>query len=72
MPGKAIKQFFSTSPKTLSLRFNSVSLFRGWIQHQVFSKPHEINVNPATKRCILLIEGFTQEGKKGNVSVTAQ
>ena len=28
-PGKAIKLFFSTSPKTLSLRFDSVSGYRG-------------------------------------------
>ena len=28
---KAMKLFFSTSPKTLSLRFNSVSGYRGWI-----------------------------------------
>ena len=34
LPGKAIKLFFSTSPKTLSLRFNSVSVYRGQILHQ--------------------------------------
>ena len=28
---KAMKLFFPTSPKTLSLRFNSVSGYRGWI-----------------------------------------
>ena len=28
LPGKAIKLFFSTSPKTLSLRFDSVSVYR--------------------------------------------
>ena len=33
LPGKAIKLFFSTSPKTLSLRFNTVSGYRGQIQH---------------------------------------
>ena len=32
LPGKAIKLFFSTSHKTLSLRINSVSGYRGWIQ----------------------------------------
>ena len=31
-PGKAIKLFFSTSPKTLSLRFDSVSGYGGKIQ----------------------------------------
>ena len=31
LPSKAIKLFFFTSPKTLSLRFNLVSVFRGWI-----------------------------------------
>ena len=31
LPGKAIKLFFSTSPKSLSLRFNSVSGYRGQI-----------------------------------------
>ena len=36
LPGKAIKLFFSTSPKTLSLRFNSVSGYRGWICLQCF------------------------------------
>ena len=49
-----------------------MSMYRDQIWHQVFSKPREINVNPATKRCTLLTEGFTQEEKKGNVSVTAQ
>ena len=34
LPGKAIKLFFSTSPKTLSLIFNSVSGQRGQIQLQ--------------------------------------
>ena len=29
LPGKAIKLFFSTSPQTLSLRFNSALLHRG-------------------------------------------
>ena len=72
LPGKAIKLFFSTSPKALPLRFNLVSVYRGQIWHQVFSKPCEINVNPAAKKCTLLTEGFTQEEKKGNVSVTAQ
>ena len=31
LPGKAMKLSFSTSPKTLSLRFNSVSGYRDWI-----------------------------------------
>ena len=31
LSGKGIKLFFSTSPKTLSPRFNSVSGYRGWI-----------------------------------------
>ena len=31
LPGKARKWFFSTSPRTLSLRFNLVSEYRGWI-----------------------------------------
>ena len=31
LPGKAIKLFFSTSPKTLSPRFNLVLGYRGWI-----------------------------------------
>ena len=31
LPGRAIKLFFSTSPKTLSLRFNLVLGYRGWI-----------------------------------------
>ena len=31
LPDKAIKLFFSTLPKTLSLRFNSVPVYRGWI-----------------------------------------
>ena len=36
--GEAIKLFFSTSPKTLSPRFNSVSGYRGWIwlQNYIF------------------------------------
>ena len=34
LPGKAIKLFFSTSPQTLSPRFNSVSGYRGRIQLQ--------------------------------------
>ena len=33
-PGKAIKLFFSTSPKILSPRFNLASGYRGWIQLQ--------------------------------------
>ena len=32
LPGKATKLFFSTSPKTLSLKINSVSGYRGWIR----------------------------------------
>ena len=32
LPGKAVKLFFSTSPKLLSLRFNSVSGYRGQLQ----------------------------------------
>ena len=72
LSGKSIKLFFSTSPKALPLRFNLVSVYRGQIWHRVFSKPCEINVNPAAKRCTLLTEGFSQEEKKGNVSVTAQ
>ena len=34
LPGKAIKLFFSTSPKTLCPRFNLVLGYRGWIQLQ--------------------------------------
>ena len=34
LPGKAIKLFFSTSPQTLSPRFNSVSGYRGHIRLQ--------------------------------------
>ena len=30
LPGKAIKLFFSASPKSLSLRYNSVSGYKGW------------------------------------------
>ena len=31
LPGKAIKLFFSTSSKTLSLRFDSAPVHRGWV-----------------------------------------
>ena len=31
LPGKAIKQFFSTSPKTLSPHFHSAPVNRGWV-----------------------------------------
>ena len=31
LPGKARKLFFSTSPKTLSPRFNSALVHRGWV-----------------------------------------
>ena len=34
LPGRAIKLFFSTSPKTLPLKFNSVSGYRGQMQLQ--------------------------------------
>ena len=34
LPGKAVKLFFSTSPKTLSLRFNAVLGYRGQIRLQ--------------------------------------
>ena len=34
LPGKAIKLLFSTSPKTLSLKFNSVLGYRGQIRPQ--------------------------------------
>ena len=36
LPAKAVKLFFSTSLKTLSLRFNSVSRYRGWIHLRCF------------------------------------
>ena len=42
LPGKAIKLFFPTSPKTLSLRFNSVSWYRGQIQLHSNRSTHNI------------------------------
>ena len=47
LPGKAIKLFFSTSPKTLSLRNNSVSGYRGQIQHHPssYNLPAALGIN---------------------------
>ena len=43
LPGKALKLFFPASPKTLSLRFNSVLGYRGqiWLQFQHCCYPRE-------------------------------
>ena len=41
LPGKAIKLFFSTSPKTLSLRINSVSGYRS--HTQLYQDPQNPN-----------------------------
>ena len=46
LPGKAIKLFFSTSPKTLSPRFNSVSGSRGRIRLQVLIVRESSLTNP--------------------------
>ena len=45
LPGKAIKLFFSTSPKTLSLRINSVLRYKGWIWLQEAMNLHHNNSN---------------------------
>ena len=66
LPGKAIKLFFSTSPKTLSSRFNSVSGYRGWIQlpllpFSMMASPHDHNsLMPFQKRGKTRVSTFLQ------------
>ena len=48
LPGKAIKLFFSASPKTLSLRFNPAPVYRGWISATIWL---HIGDPPSPQRC---------------------